>query len=29
VQNLFSETYEFIGRLVGFLGRGIGSTQGL
>jgi hypothetical protein len=29
VQNLFSETYESIGQLVGLLGRGIGPTQGL
>jgi hypothetical protein len=29
VQNLFSETYESIGQLVGPLGRGIGLTQGL
>jgi hypothetical protein len=29
VQNLFSETYESIGQLVGLLGRVIGPTQGL
>jgi hypothetical protein len=28
VQNLFSKTYEYIGQLVGLLGRGIGPTQG-
>jgi hypothetical protein len=27
-QNLFSETYESIGQMVGLLGRVIGSTQG-